>query len=94
MTRRRLSTSAAPGRRRRLSGSCCCYPTLTGSNEAWINALAWLVVVAAAPGAIAATVLRNREPDEYEHVGDEPTDMILGQQRLGEAASIDELTPA
>ena len=70
------------------------YPTLTGSKEAWINALPWLLVVAATLGAVAATVLRNREPGEYEHMGDEPADMIVGQQRLGEPAPTDELTPA
>ena len=70
------------------------YPTLTGSKEAWINALPWLLVVAAALGAIVATVLRNREPAEYEHMGDEPADLILGEQRLGEPKAIEELTPA
>jgi hypothetical protein len=70
------------------------YPTLTGSTEAWINALPWLLVVAAVAGAIVATVLRNREPAEYGHMGDEPADLILGAQRVGEPAAIDELTPA
>ena len=70
------------------------YSTLTGSKEAWVNALPWLLVAAAVLGVIAATVLRNREPDEYAHMGDEPADMLLGQQRLGEPVPIDELTPA
>ena len=48
------------------------YSTLTGSTEAWINALPWLLVVAAVLGAIAATVLRAREPSEYELMAAEP----------------------
>ncbi len=68
------------------------YPTLTGSKEAWINALPWLLVVAAILGAIVATVVRNREPVEYEHMGDEPADLIQGEQRLGEPAPTEELT--
>ena len=70
------------------------YPTLTGSKEAWINALPWLLVAAAILGAIVATVIRSREPDEYEHMGDEPADLIQGEQRLGEPAAIEQLTPA
>jgi amino acid transporter len=70
------------------------YPTLTGSKEAWINALPWLLVVAAALGAVVATVLRNREPVEYDHMGDERADLILGEQRLGEPAASEQLTPA
>jgi hypothetical protein len=70
------------------------YPTLTGSKEAWINALPWLLVVAALLGGIVATILRNREPSEYEQMGDEPVDLMLGEQRLGEATPAERLTPA
>jgi amino acid transporter len=47
------------------------YSTLTGSKEQWINALPWLLLVAAALGAIVATVLRRREPVEYAQMGDD-----------------------
>ena len=51
------------------------YSTLTGSKEAWINALPWLLVLAAVLGATAATILRARHPSEYAQMGKEPAGM-------------------
>jgi amino acid transporter len=47
------------------------YSTFTGSKEAWINELPWLLVLVALLGAIAASELRRSEPFEYERITEE-----------------------
>ena len=46
------------------------YGTLTGSTVGWINALPWLLVVAAAAGALVAIVRRRAQATDIDSVLD------------------------
>ena len=71
------------------------YPTLTGSKEAWINALPWLLVVAAMLGADRRNrAAQPRAGRVRAHGRRARRHHPSAEQRLGETAPTDELTPA
>ena len=50
------------------------YSLLTGSTQAWVNHLPWLLPVAALVGAVVAHRVRARHPQALPHVEDESLD--------------------